>query len=153
MTTTYTAVGLVLILIALTTVYIPAPRTELPAAERQAAAGAAACQELAGRWVRLSPEGHDRAPRSSEVQIIDLGADGTFRYEVRSEIETMWAEGTYSSCHDTLRFRITASGFPEGAGQDVEARFCLVGSYLRLQTQAPGFIVSCDLARIGDAPV
>jgi len=153
MTTTYGAIALVLMLVVVTTVYVAAPQAQPPESGGNLIGGTPLGPELPGRWVRLSPEAAAAAPLAGEVQIIDIRADGTFRCEVRSTIETFWAEGTCSQTGDTLRFHITASGFPEGVGESVEARLCVAGSYLRLQTEGHGLIQSCDLARIGDAPL
>ncbi len=149
----YGAVALVVVLVVATTVYIAAPQGRSPQTAALAADAPVLHTDLAGRWVRLSPETRSgQEPAEPEIQIININADGTFRCEVRSTVETLWAEGTYCRSHDSLRFHITASGFPEGAGEGVEATFFLVGSSLRLRTERPGIIQSCDLARIGDTP-
>lgn len=146
---TYSAVIALVLALCAATVYVAVPGALLqPVTPAEAAPDAG--HDITGKWVRMQPEAW-RPVRVPEAQFITFRPDATFRWEVRSEVETLWAEGSYARCGDSIEFTVLRSGFPEGLAGKYTVYTTRAGSRLAVRTDESGFLQAGELARIGDA--
>jgi len=146
---TYGAVLVLVLTLCAATVYVA-----MPGALLQPVTAAEATRDtnsdILGKWVRMQPEAW-RPVRVPEAQFVTFRADATFRWEVRSEVETLWAEGTYARRDASIEFSVLRSSFPEGLEGRYAVGIAKAGDRLVVRTGQRGFLQGGELARIGGA--